>query len=77
MTHSGLHVAAREKLVKKYLAEIFGTDPRICDIGHLVKHDADGDLLGKIAAAAGGLDYKLLRSIQEFKKVSMESIAWT
>ena len=38
---------------------------------HLRK-DADQDLLGKIAAAAGGFDYQLLRSIEEFKKVSME-----
>lgn len=37
-----------------------------------LRQDADRNLLGKIAAAAGGLDYKLLRSIQEFKKVSME-----
>ena len=37
-----------------------------------LRQDADRDLLGRIAAAAGGFDYKLLRSIQEFKKVSME-----
>jgi len=36
------------------------------------RQDADQDLLGRIAAAAGGFDYKLLRSIEEFKKVSME-----
>jgi siroheme decarboxylase len=36
------------------------------------RKDADKDLLGKIAAAAGVGDYKLLRSIEEFKKISME-----
>lgn len=36
------------------------------------RQDADEDLLGKIAAAAGVGDYKLLRSIEEFKKISME-----
>jgi DNA-binding Lrp family transcriptional regulator len=36
------------------------------------RQDADQDLLGKIAAAAGVDDYKLLRSIEEFKKISME-----
>jgi DNA-binding Lrp family transcriptional regulator len=36
------------------------------------RKDADVDLLGKIAATAGVDDYKLLRSIEEFKKISME-----
>lgn len=36
------------------------------------RQNADQDLLGKIAAAAGGFDYKMLRSIEEFKKISME-----
>lgn len=36
------------------------------------RKDADPDLLGKIAAAAGVEDYQLLRSIEEFKKISME-----
>lgn len=36
------------------------------------RKDADEDLLDKIAAAAGVGDYKLLRSIEEFKKISME-----
>jgi DNA-binding Lrp family transcriptional regulator len=37
-----------------------------------LRQDADHGLLGRIAASAGGFDYKLLRSIEEFKKVSME-----
>ena len=36
------------------------------------RKDADVDLLGKIAAAAGVVDYRLLRSVEEFKKISME-----
>jgi DNA-binding Lrp family transcriptional regulator len=36
------------------------------------RQDADRDLLGKIAAATGVDDYKLLKSIEEFKKISME-----
>lgn len=36
------------------------------------RQDADRNLLGKIAAAAGIGDYKLLKSIEEFKKISME-----
>jgi hypothetical protein len=36
------------------------------------RQDVSEDLLGKIAATAGVGDYKLLRSIEEFKKISME-----
>ena len=36
------------------------------------RQDTNEDLLGKIAAAAGVGDFKLLRSIEEFKKISME-----
>ncbi len=36
------------------------------------RKDADVDLLGKIAAAVGVVDYRLLRSVEEFKKISME-----
>ena len=36
------------------------------------RKDVDVDLLGKIAVAAGVGDFKLLRSIEEFKKISME-----
>jgi len=36
------------------------------------RKDADRDLLGKIAIAAGVSDFKLLRSVEEFKKISME-----
>ena len=36
------------------------------------RKDADVDLLGKIAAAVEVVDYRLLRSVEEFKKISME-----
>jgi DNA-binding Lrp family transcriptional regulator len=36
------------------------------------RKDGDLDQLGKIAASAGIGDYKLLRSSEEFKKISME-----
>jgi DNA-binding Lrp family transcriptional regulator len=36
------------------------------------RKDADVDLLGKIAATVEVVDYKLLRSVEEFKKISME-----
>ena len=36
------------------------------------RQDRDEDLLGRIAADAGVGDFKLLRSIEEFKKISME-----
>ncbi len=36
------------------------------------RQDANEDLLSRIAAAAGVGDYKLLKSIEEFKKISME-----
>jgi len=36
------------------------------------RHEADEALLGRMAAAAGTADFRVLRSIEEFKKSSME-----